>query len=145
MSSERRTAPQAPADHAFWAAVTGRRPDGEAALFATLEAALADGRPPDMAEAEAERLEALAGERGYAVMAAAIAQHAAQPPTTDAAYFDALARSETRLLAAARDAAAEEAVRFLMACLRDAFDLGRGRRLAGGERALAADGPTSVN
>lgn len=130
--------------YSFWNEIVGRRPDGEAALFAALESDLAAGRAPDMAAAREERLEVLAGERGYAVMAAAIAQGARQPPTTDKAYFDALARSEARLLAAAVDPQAEEAVRFLMACLRDAFDLGRGRRLAGGERALAAEGPGSV-
>jgi len=145
MSHQPQTAPRPPDSHAFWAGVTGRRADGEAALFAAIEAALDRGRAPDMAAADEERLEILAGERGYAVMAAAIARGASQPPTIDAAYFDALAQSEARLLSAARDAEAAEAVRFLMACLRDAFDLGRGRRLAGGERALAADGPGSVN
>lgn len=130
--------------HAFWAPLTGGGPQAEGALFAAIEARLAAGRAPDMMAATEEALEALAAERGYALMGASMARGDERPPMTDPAYFDCLARSEARLMACAADEGARDAVGFLMRCLRDAFDLGRGRRMAGGEQALAADGPTGL-
>ena len=118
---------------------------GEAVLFGRIAARMADGRAPDMMGADEEALEVIAGLRGYALVGAGIARGDKQMPMEDPAYFEALRRSAGHLHAAARDDAARDAVALLIASLKDAFDLGRGRRMAGGEQAMIAETPKGLH
>jgi hypothetical protein len=126
----------APDQFVCWHDVATARPDGEAALFARVARRLASGSPPDMMGDDEAALEALAAERGYELMTASVRRGDATPATIDPAYFACLDESEAALLERANDEGARGAVAFLMTCLRDAFDLGRGRGMAGGEQAM---------
>lgn len=119
-----------------WTTLVGSAPDGEAVLFSRVAARMAGGVAPDMMGDDEAALEALAAERGFELMTASLRRGDTMPPMIDPAYFDCLGSSEAALLSDAKDDVAREAVGFLMACLRDAFDLGRGRGMAGGEQAM---------
>lgn len=128
-----------------WAAVVGSTPNGEAALFNRIAARLAEGAAPDMMGDDEAALEALSANRGFEVMTASLRRGDTSPPTIDPVYFECLRASEEALLRGAKDAAARDAIGFLMTCLRDAFDLGRGRGMAGGEQAMMPPSSSEVH
>ena len=129
----------------FWRPVASMAADGEAALFAVIAARLANGEPPDMMENTEEALERLTGERGFHVMTANLQRGGGTRSKIDPDYFDRLERSRTILMDLAETELAQHKVTFLMDCLYDAFDLGTGRALAGGERAMLAETSSALH
>ena len=119
--------------------------DGEAALFAAIAARLVEGHAPDMMRADEEALEDLVGTRGYSAMLVKQREGGRSCSLADPLYFDRLERSRTVLLDLAETVQAEEQVAFLMDCLYDAFDLGTGRALAGGEQPISAESSMALH
>ena len=119
---------------AAWRRVTLSDASPEYRGFEMLMQRLQGGAAPDPMGAVETELEHCAGARGFQMMRGPAGDGALSSEAMDPDYFAALHLSQQVLVATARTEEQRQAVDRVMRHIFDAYDLGRGQALAGGER-----------